>query len=44
MSEEEKFSSSPTPTPLALAVDKSPAVFIFYDARSTDFEEDIEGL
>ena len=30
--------------PLALAVTKSPAVFIFYHARSTDFEEKIEGL
>lgn len=32
------------PCPLALAVNKSPAVFIFYPARSTDFEEKIEGL
>ena len=27
------------PLPLALAVRKSPAVFVFYHARSTDFEE-----
>ena len=37
------FSSSPTPTPLVLAVNNSPAVFIFYHARSTNFEEKIEG-
>ena len=30
--------------PLTLAVNKSPAVFIFYPARLTDFEEKIEGL
>ena len=30
--------------PLALAVNKSPAVFIFYHTRSTDFEEETEGL
>ena len=30
--------------PLALAVNKSPAVFIFYPACLTDFEEKIEGL
>ena len=30
--------------PFALAVNKSPAVFIFYPARLTDFEEKIEGL
>ena len=30
--------------PLALVVNKSPAVFIFYHGRSTDFEEKIEGL
>ena len=35
-------SSSPTPLPFALAVNKSPAVFVFYHARSTDFEEKIE--
>ena len=29
---------------LALAVNKSPAVIIFYHARLTDFEEKIEGL
>ena len=34
----------PPPLPLALAVRKSPAVFVFYHARSTDFEEKIEGL
>ena len=34
----------PRPYPLALAVSKSPAVFVFYHARSTDFEEKIEGL
>ena len=34
----------PHPYPLALAVSKSPAVFVFYHARSTDFEEKIEGL
>ena len=30
--------------PLALAVNESPAVSIFYHAHSTDFEEKIEGL
>ena len=30
--------------PLALAVNKSPAFFIFHHARSMDFEEKIEGL
>ena len=30
--------------PFARAVNKSPAVFIFYPARLTDFEEKIEGL
>ena len=30
--------------PLKLVVNKSPAVFILYHARSTDFEEKIEGL
>ena len=34
----------PYPYLLALTVNKSPAVFIFYHARSTDFEEKIEGL
>ena len=34
----------PHPYPLALAVNKFPAVFIFYHARSTDFEEKMEGL
>ena len=29
---------------LALVINKSPAVFIFYHARSTDFEEKIEDL
>ena len=33
----------PLPTPLAPAVNKFPAIF-FYHARSTDFEEKIEGL
>ena len=28
----------------ALAVNKSPAVFIFYHARLTEFEEKVEGL
>ena len=32
------------PYPLALAVNKSPSVFIFYHARSTVFEEKIEVL
>ena len=32
------------PEPLPLAVSKSPAVFVFYHARSMDFEEKIEGL
>ena len=30
--------------PLELAVNKSQAVFIFYHAGSTDFEEKVEGL
>ena len=30
--------------PPALAVNKSPAVFIFHHTRSTDFEEELEGL
>ena len=34
----------PPPYHPALAVNKSPAVFIFYHARSTDFEEKVEGL
>ena len=34
----------PHPYPFALAVNKSPAVFIFYHARSTDCGEKIEGL
>ena len=34
----------PHPYPLALAVNKSPAVSIFYNARSTHFEEKIEVL
>ena len=34
----------PYPYSLALAVNESPAVSIFYHARSTDFEEKIEGL
>ena len=34
----------PHPYPLAMAVNKSPMVFIFYHARSTNFEEKIEGL
>ena len=38
------FSLLRHPYPLALAVNKSPAVFIFYHARSMDFEEKIEGL
>ena len=43
--EEEKYIFSfPHPYPFALAVNKAPAVFIFYHARSTDFEEKIEGL
>ena len=32
------------PYPLVLAVNNSPAVFVFYHAGSTDFEEKIEGL
>ena len=32
------------PYPLAQAVNKSPAGFIFYQARSTHFEEKIEVL
>ena len=36
--------SFPNLKPLSLAVSKSPAVFVFYHARSTDFEEKIEGL
>ena len=32
------------PLPLALAVNKFPAGFICYHARSTDFEEKIRGL
>ena len=38
------FSPLPHTYPLALAVNKSTAVFIFYHARSMDFEEKIEGL
>ena len=34
----------PHPYPLPLVVSKSPAVFIFYHARSTDLKEKIEGL
>ena len=34
----------PHPYPLALAVNKFPTVFIFYHARTTNFEEKIEGL
>ena len=34
----------PHPYPLALAVNKSPAGFFFYHARSTDSKEKIEGL
>ena len=30
--------------PLALAVNKSPTVFIFYDVHLMDFEEKREGL
>ena len=30
--------------PLALAVNKTPAVFIFHHTQSTDFEEELEGL
>ena len=30
--------------PLALVVNKSPGDFIFYHARSTNFEKKIEGL
>ena len=30
--------------PLALVVNKSPAVYIYYHPRSTDFEEELEGL
>ena len=37
---ERLFSSSPTPTPLARAVNKS----LVYHARLTDFEEKLEGL
>ena len=37
------FSSSPTPTPLRWG-SINPPRFIFYHARSTDFEEKIEGL
>ena len=33
-----------TDDPLALAVNKSPAVFVVYHAHSRDFEEKIEGL
>ena len=33
----------PHPYPLALTVNKFPTVFIFYHARSTNFEEKIEG-
>ena len=33
----------PYPYLLALAVNKSPEVYIFYHPRSTDFEEKIEG-
>ena len=29
---------------LALVVNKSPAVYIYYHPRSTDFEEELEGL
>ena len=36
--------SSASIDPLAMAVNKSQAVFIFYHGRSTDFEEKIEGL
>ena len=38
------FPLLPHPYLLALAVNKSSAVFIFYHARSMDFEEKIEGL
>ena len=41
--EKEIFSPSLS-LPLVLAVNKSPAVFIFYHARSTDLDEKIEGL
>ena len=34
----------PNPYPLALAVNKSPAVFTVYHVRSTQFEEEIEVL
>ena len=34
----------PHPYPLVLAVNNSPAVFAFYHAGSTDFEEKIERL
>ena len=37
------FSSSPTPTPFRWR-SINPLRFIFYNARSTDFEEKIEGL
>ena len=30
--------------PLALVVNKSPAVYIYFHPRSTDFEEELEGL
>ena len=41
---ERLFSSFPHPYLLALVVNRSPGVFVFYHARSTDFEEKIEGL
>ena len=41
--EKNKLFFFPHPYPFALAVNESPR-FIFYHARSTDFEEKIEGL
>ena len=43
-SAEHLFFFFPPPYHPALAVNKSLGVFIFYHARSTDFEEKVEGL